>query len=280
MPAVTPRDRPPRRARARVGAADRAARAEEWLADEVELEPEEGAPLHVRWAGGEARDGVVEEVEEHRLLRFRWDDDATGVPSRVEWTLTTRPAARACAWSRCRSCRSRCAGWRAAGTRHHGARPRFHARPRVTAVRRRLRGARRPDPSRGHRPPGAGAAERVARSPASCPSPARRSRSTSPRSTAPASSDRTARAARQLYRLEPGAAGRRDGLDGLRGRSVGRPPRAAGEARGALGLARRRGRVAAAPPVLRRARLGARVGARRRARRTRVSAPPVTDDGH
>src|SRR5215217_2427984 len=47
------------------------AELEEWLADEVELEPEEG--------------------EEHRLLRFRWDDDATGIPSRVEWTLHDAP---------------------------------------------------------------------------------------------------------------------------------------------------------------------------------------------
>ena len=63
----------------------------EWLADEVELEPEEGAPLHVTWTSGEARDGVVEEVEDQRRLRFRWDDDATGVPSRVEWTLDDAP---------------------------------------------------------------------------------------------------------------------------------------------------------------------------------------------
>src|SRR5215216_2552792 len=40
----------------------------EWLADDVELEPEEGAPL-----------------------RVRWDDGATGVPSRVEWTLDDAP---------------------------------------------------------------------------------------------------------------------------------------------------------------------------------------------
>jgi uncharacterized protein YndB with AHSA1/START domain len=63
----------------------------EWLADEVDLEPEPGAPLRVAWAGGEAREGVVEEVEEERRLRFRWDDDATGVPSRVEWTLDDAP---------------------------------------------------------------------------------------------------------------------------------------------------------------------------------------------
>ena len=63
----------------------------EWLADEVDLEPEEGAPLRVAWASGETREGVVEEVEEERRLRFRWDDDATGIPSRVEWTLDDHP---------------------------------------------------------------------------------------------------------------------------------------------------------------------------------------------
>src|SRR5918995_403992 len=41
---------------------------EQWLADEVELEPEPGAPL-----------------------RASWDDDATGIPSRVEWRLDDVP---------------------------------------------------------------------------------------------------------------------------------------------------------------------------------------------
>jgi uncharacterized protein YndB with AHSA1/START domain len=63
----------------------------EWLADDVELEAEEGAPLRVAWASGEQRAGVVEEVEEQRRLCFRWDDDATGIPSRVEWTLDDAP---------------------------------------------------------------------------------------------------------------------------------------------------------------------------------------------
>ena len=63
----------------------------EWLADEVELEPEPGAPLRVEWAGGEVREGEVEEVEPERRLRFRWDDGTTGVPSRVEWTLDDAP---------------------------------------------------------------------------------------------------------------------------------------------------------------------------------------------
>jgi uncharacterized protein YndB with AHSA1/START domain len=63
----------------------------EWLADEVELAPHEGAPLRAAWASGEERAGVVEEVEEQRRLRFRWDDEATGIPSRVEWTLDDAP---------------------------------------------------------------------------------------------------------------------------------------------------------------------------------------------
>ena len=63
----------------------------EWLADEVELEPEPGAPLRVEWDGGEVREGEVEEVEPERRLRFRWDDGTTGVPSRVEWTLDDAP---------------------------------------------------------------------------------------------------------------------------------------------------------------------------------------------
>jgi uncharacterized protein YndB with AHSA1/START domain len=64
----------------------------EWLADEVELEPEQGAPVRAVWtASGEEREGVVEEVEDGRRLRFRWDDGTTGVPSRVEWTLDDAP---------------------------------------------------------------------------------------------------------------------------------------------------------------------------------------------
>ena len=64
----------------------------EWLADEVEFEAEEGAPVRAAWvASGEERSGVVEEVEDGRRVRFRWDDDATGVPSRVEWTLDDAP---------------------------------------------------------------------------------------------------------------------------------------------------------------------------------------------
>jgi uncharacterized protein YndB with AHSA1/START domain len=57
------------------------AELEGWLADEVELEPEEGADVHVRFDDGEERWGTVEEVDPDRRLVFRWGD------SRVEWTL-------------------------------------------------------------------------------------------------------------------------------------------------------------------------------------------------
>jgi uncharacterized protein YndB with AHSA1/START domain len=54
----------------------------EWLADEVELDPVEGAPLRVR-DGGEEREGVVTRVEEERILAFEWQRSGNGV-SEVE----------------------------------------------------------------------------------------------------------------------------------------------------------------------------------------------------
>jgi uncharacterized protein YndB with AHSA1/START domain len=62
------------------------AELEEWLADEVEFEPVEDAPLRVAWDGGEEREGVVEEVAEEERIVFRWGD------SRVEWCLEDHPA--------------------------------------------------------------------------------------------------------------------------------------------------------------------------------------------
>src|SRR5919202_688462 len=62
------------------------AELEEWLGDEVEFEPVEDAPLRVAWDGGEAREGVVEEVTEEQRIVFRWGD------SRVEWCLEDHPA--------------------------------------------------------------------------------------------------------------------------------------------------------------------------------------------
>ena len=53
----------------------------EWLADEVEFEPEEGAPLRI-----DERDGVVEHVTEEERIVFTWGD------SMVEWVLEDHPA--------------------------------------------------------------------------------------------------------------------------------------------------------------------------------------------
>ena len=62
------------------------AELQEWLADEVEFEPVEAAPLRVAWDSGEEREGVIEEVAEQERIVFRWGD------SRVEWTLEDHPA--------------------------------------------------------------------------------------------------------------------------------------------------------------------------------------------
>jgi uncharacterized protein YndB with AHSA1/START domain len=48
----------------------------EWLADEVEFEPEEGAPLRI-----DDREGVVEHVEHGERIEFSWEG------SRVVWQL-------------------------------------------------------------------------------------------------------------------------------------------------------------------------------------------------
>jgi uncharacterized protein YndB with AHSA1/START domain len=48
----------------------------EWLADDVEFEAEEGAPLRA-----DDRDGFVEEVDEHERIVFSWGG------SRVVWQL-------------------------------------------------------------------------------------------------------------------------------------------------------------------------------------------------
>src|SRR3712207_5680491 len=57
---------------------------ETWLADEVEFEPEEGAPLRTEH-DGEVREGVVETVEDEERIVFLWGD------SRVEWRLEDHP---------------------------------------------------------------------------------------------------------------------------------------------------------------------------------------------
>ena len=58
---------------------------EGWLADEVDFEPAQDAPLRVAWEGGESREGIVEEVADGERIVFRWGD------SRVEWRLDDDP---------------------------------------------------------------------------------------------------------------------------------------------------------------------------------------------
>jgi len=57
---------------------------EGWLADEVEFEPEEDAPLRIT-EGDQTHEGVVEQVAEQERIVFRWGD------SRVEWALEDAP---------------------------------------------------------------------------------------------------------------------------------------------------------------------------------------------
>jgi uncharacterized protein YndB with AHSA1/START domain len=61
------------------------AELEEWLAEDVDFEPEEGAPLRVTFEDGDEREGVVEAVEPEERVVFRWGD------SRVEWRLDEVP---------------------------------------------------------------------------------------------------------------------------------------------------------------------------------------------
>ena len=57
----------------------------EWLADDVEFEAEEGAPLRTE-DDGVVREGVVEHVETEERIVFSWGDSV------VEWILEDHPA--------------------------------------------------------------------------------------------------------------------------------------------------------------------------------------------
>ena len=179
---------------------------------------------------------MVEEVEELRRLRFRWDDDATGIPSRVEWTLDDAPGGtRVVVEERPLvplELRGIPVAWRSRGAGHHGAGARGRAGLRalmdVDAVFAALA-----DPTR------RAVIGRLAREPAS----ASRLAGELPVSRQAvakhlAALDRAgprrgaARGSRDALHARPGADGRGDGLDGGRRRAVGRAARAAGAARG------------------------------------------------
>jgi uncharacterized protein YndB with AHSA1/START domain len=57
---------------------------ETWLAEEVDFEAREGAPLRTA-DGGEVREGMVERVEDERRIVFSWGE------SIVEWRLEDHP---------------------------------------------------------------------------------------------------------------------------------------------------------------------------------------------
>jgi len=63
---------------------------ETWLADEVDLDVRPGAEGTVRFADGEQRDAVVEEVVEGRRLALRWAEPG-GEESVVDITLDDVP---------------------------------------------------------------------------------------------------------------------------------------------------------------------------------------------
>ena len=54
-------------------------RLEEWFANDVELDLRPGGDAVFRWANGEQRTAVVEQVEAERKLGLRWDDGGTVV---------------------------------------------------------------------------------------------------------------------------------------------------------------------------------------------------------
>jgi len=61
------------------------AELETWLAEEVDFEAEEGAPLRTE-DDGEVREGVVEHVQDEERIVFTWGG------SMVEWVLEDHPA--------------------------------------------------------------------------------------------------------------------------------------------------------------------------------------------
>lgn len=60
-------------------------RLEEWFANDVEFDLEEGGVF--RWNDGDVRHAIVEEVEPERRLALRWWDPAAPEVSAVTFTL-------------------------------------------------------------------------------------------------------------------------------------------------------------------------------------------------
>ena len=207
----------------------------EWLADEVELEPEEGAPLRVAWA---ERRGARGRRRGGRGASAGCASAGTTTrpasPRASSGRSTTRRAARASSSRSARSCRSRCAAcrsqWRAARDAGIMALARAAALVATRDVvdvdavfaaladptRRAVIGRLAQEPASASRARG-----RAADQPPGDRQAPRGARPRGPRRGAP-------RGPRDALRARPGADGRGDGLDGLGRRAVGRAARAAG----------------------------------------------------
>jgi uncharacterized protein YndB with AHSA1/START domain len=59
---------------------------ERWFANEVELDLEPGGRAVFRWANGESREAIVEELVPERRLGLRWLDDGGVVTLELEGT--------------------------------------------------------------------------------------------------------------------------------------------------------------------------------------------------
>ena len=115
------------------------AQLEEWFANEVELDPTPGGRGVFRWDNGEAREAVVESVEEGSRIVLRFDDD--GVVDLRVVRDRGRHARRRCARRRLRG-RPRSSSWLQRGGRLRSGLHAGYAR----SGRRGLLRARRPEP--------------------------------------------------------------------------------------------------------------------------------------
>ena len=250
---------------------------ETWLADAVEFEPEEGAPLRTE-DGGEVREGVVEHVDAEERIVFTWGE------SIVEWRLDDHPAAPA-SWSpstgspRTAPC----------GARPAGARARRRAVPGVDVTE-----SARCSPLSPTRPAARSSARFRAAGPDRLATRERAAddppgRDQAPRRARPRGARRGRREGRELrYTLTPAPLTDAMALDGRRRRAVGRrawpgwrsagePPRRARHRRRRRDRPRRGG--AADRRRARRA-VGRPRGRRRAARAPRYAADLTTREGN
>jgi uncharacterized protein YndB with AHSA1/START domain len=63
-----------------------AERLEEWFANDVELDPRPGGEAIFRWANGEERRAIVEDVQLEERFAIRWEDEGGEVVFTLEPT--------------------------------------------------------------------------------------------------------------------------------------------------------------------------------------------------